>query len=248
MTFTVNAAIASSATGSITNTASLAVPGSVIDTNPVTSASDTDTLTPQADLAITKTDGVASASPGGTTTYTIVATNNGPSDVVGATVTDVMPAAVTGDTFTAVGTGGAAGFSPSGSGNLNETIDLPAGATVTYTVVADIASGASGDLVNTATIAAPAGVTDTNRRQQQRDRHRHADRAGGACRGQDRRQRKLHAGRHRDVHRHRYRHRRERCRRRHGQRRSARRRDAHGERVLRRQRCVGLRHADRKHR
>ncbi len=162
MTFTVDAAIASDATGSITNTASLAVPGSVIDTNPVTSANDTDTLMPQADLAITKTDGVGSATPGGSTTYTIVATNNGPSDVVGATVVDVLPAAVTGATFTAVGTGGAAGFSPSGSGDINETIDLPAGATVTYTVIADISSGASGNLVNTATIAAPVGVTDTN--------------------------------------------------------------------------------------
>ncbi len=162
VTFTVDAAIASDVTGSITNTASLAVPGSVIDTNPVTSASDTDTLTPQADLAITKTDGVGSATPGGSTTYTIVAANNGPSDVFGAPVVDLLPAAVTGATFTAVGTGGAAGFSPSGSGNINETIDLPAGATVTYTVIADISSGASGDLVNTATIAAPAGVTDTN--------------------------------------------------------------------------------------
>ena len=63
----------------------------------------------------------------------------------------------------------------SGSGNINETVDLPAGATVTYTVIADIASGATGDLVNTATIARPAGVTDPNAGQQQRDRHRHAD-------------------------------------------------------------------------
>ena len=42
-------------------------------------ASDTDTLTPQADLAITKTDGVTSAVPGTPDTYTIVVSNAGPS-------------------------------------------------------------------------------------------------------------------------------------------------------------------------
>ena len=52
----------------------------------------------QADLAITKTDGVSMATPGGTTTYTIVVSNNGPSNVTGATVTDVLPAAITSDT------------------------------------------------------------------------------------------------------------------------------------------------------
>ena len=91
VTFTVTAAIASSATGSIANTVSLAVPGSVINTNPTTSATDTDTLTPQADLSITKTDGAANAVPGTPITYTIVATNNGPSDAPGANVVDTPP-------------------------------------------------------------------------------------------------------------------------------------------------------------
>jgi uncharacterized repeat protein (TIGR01451 family) len=162
VTFTVAAAIPSSATGSITNTVSLAVPGSVIDTNPVTSASDTDTLTPQADLAITKTDGVASATPGSSTTYTIVVSNNGPSDVTGATVSDVLPVEIISDTFTAVGSGGASGFTASGSGNINDTVNLPVGATVTYTLIANIAANATGTLVNTATVTAPGGVTDTN--------------------------------------------------------------------------------------
>jgi hypothetical protein len=43
------------------------------------SATDTDTLTPSADLGITKTDGVTTATPGGSVTYTIVASNAGPS-------------------------------------------------------------------------------------------------------------------------------------------------------------------------
>jgi len=162
VTFTVNAAIASSATGSITNTASLAVPGSVIDTNPVSSASDTDTLTPVADLAISKSDGVTTVIPGGPTTYTIVVSNSGPSNATGATVADILPAAITSDTFTAVGSGGASGFTASGSGNINDTVNLPVGGTITYTLIANIASGATGTLANTATVTAPAGVTDPN--------------------------------------------------------------------------------------
>ena len=47
-----------------------------------------------ADLAITKTDGVNSVMQGGTTTYTIVVSNNGPGAVTGATVSDPMPAAM----------------------------------------------------------------------------------------------------------------------------------------------------------
>jgi uncharacterized repeat protein (TIGR01451 family) len=59
-----------------------------------------------ADLAITKTDGVTTATPGGSLTYTITASNAGPSNAPGATVADTLPAALTG-TWTCVGAGGA---------------------------------------------------------------------------------------------------------------------------------------------
>ena len=50
----------------------------------------------------------------------------------------------------------ATGFTASGSGNINDTVNLPVGATITYTLIANIASGATGTLVNTATVTAPA--------------------------------------------------------------------------------------------
>ncbi|MCB1641292.1 MAG: proprotein convertase P-domain-containing protein, partial [Xanthomonadales bacterium] len=53
-----------------------------------------------ADLSITKTDGVASAVAGSTTTYTIVASNAGPADAIGATVADSFPAACTSVSWT----------------------------------------------------------------------------------------------------------------------------------------------------
>ncbi len=125
---------------------------------------------------------MASVVPGTATTYTIVVTNNGPSNVTGATVTDVMPAAIASDTFTAVATGGATGFTASGSGNINDTVNLPAGSTITYTVVANV--GVERDRQrwsNTATVAVPPGRDRSNARQQQRDRHGHADAAGNAA-------------------------------------------------------------------
>ena len=50
---------------------------------------------PEADLSISKTDGVTSAVPGGSITYTIVVSNNGPSDDPSVTMTDTFPAALT---------------------------------------------------------------------------------------------------------------------------------------------------------
>src|SRR5262245_26208911 len=55
---------------------------------------------PQADLSITKTDGAATAIPGQAVTYTIVASNAGPSPVTNAMVTDAPPAGLTGVTWT----------------------------------------------------------------------------------------------------------------------------------------------------
>ena len=115
--------------------------------------------TTSSDLAITKTDGVAVYTPGGTTTYTIVATNAGPDPVTGATVADVFPAAITSVAWTAVYAGGASGPA-SGAGNINATVNIPVGGTCTFTAVCNISGAASGTLSNTATVAVPAGVTD----------------------------------------------------------------------------------------
>jgi uncharacterized repeat protein (TIGR01451 family) len=160
VTFTVSAQIDPSAAGSITNTASIAAPGSVVDNNQNNnSASDTDTLTSSADLSITKTDGVPSIAAGSSVTYTIVVSNPGPSNVMGATVKDALPAALAAATWTCTGSMGGT-CTASGSGDINDSANLPSGSSVTYTLTATVAAGASGTLVNTATVSAPAGVTD----------------------------------------------------------------------------------------
>ena len=161
VTYTASCTIAPGATGSLVNTATVSAPAGVTDPNLANNtATDTDTLAGSANLAITKTDGVTTATPGGSVTYTIVASNAGPSAVTGATVADTFPAALT-CTWTCVGAGGGT-CTAAGSGNINNTVNLPVGGSVTYTASCTIAPGATGSLANTATVSAPAGVTDPN--------------------------------------------------------------------------------------
>ncbi len=113
-----------------------------------------------ADLSVTKTDGVTTYTPGTSTTYTIVVANSGPTNITNATFTDTFPAAITAANWTCIGAGGATCPAASGSGNINATVTIPFGGSLTYTVTAAINSAATGNLINTATIAAPAGTLD----------------------------------------------------------------------------------------
>jgi uncharacterized repeat protein (TIGR01451 family) len=161
VTYTASCAVSAAATGTLGNTATAAAPPGVTDPNPTNnSATDTDTLTPNADISITKTDGVTTATPGGSVTYTITASNAGPSNANGATVADTFPASET-CTWTCVGAGGGT-CTASGSGNVNDVTNLPAGGSVTYTASCTVSAAASGTLANTATVTAPAGTTDPN--------------------------------------------------------------------------------------
>ena len=112
-----------------------------------------------ADLTVTKSDGLATATPGEGLTYTIVVGNSGPDDVVGATVIDAFPTGVTGVTWTCAAAGGAS-CSATGSGDIGDTVSLPVGGTATYTAATTVDPGATGTLSNTATVAPPAGVSD----------------------------------------------------------------------------------------
>ncbi|MGH9819591.1 MAG: FG-GAP-like repeat-containing protein, partial [Pyrinomonadaceae bacterium] len=158
VTYTASAAISAAATGTLSNTATVTAPAGTTDPTPGNnSATDVDTVTPQADLAITKTDGVTTANAGTSVVYTITASNTGPSNVTGATVADTFPATLTA-TWTCAGAGGGT-CTAAGAGNINDsTVNLPAGGSVTYTAAAQISIGATGTLSNTATVT--SGVTD----------------------------------------------------------------------------------------
>ncbi|MGB5070914.1 MAG: DUF11 domain-containing protein, partial [Flavobacteriales bacterium] len=154
--------IPSGLTGNLINIATVSVPVGTTDPTPGNnSATDTDTPNPQADLGITKTDGSPTYTAGVGVVYTVVVTNSGPSDVVGATVIDNTPAGTAIEGWTAVFAGGASGVA-NGSGNINQNVNIPVGATITYTISLLVPSSFTGNLVNTATIVVPFGTTDLN--------------------------------------------------------------------------------------
>jgi uncharacterized repeat protein (TIGR01451 family) len=159
--YALTATVDPAATGTVTNTAGVSVPSGGTDPDPSNNAaSDTDTLMPEADLHVTKSDGQSHANPGSAIAYNIVVSNPGPSDAPGATVADVFPASITGVTWTCVPAGGASCGSASGSGNINGTVSLPAGGAVTFVASGTVDAGAVGTLVNTATVVPPSGVPD----------------------------------------------------------------------------------------
>jgi len=145
--------------GTVTNTASVTASDQP-DPDPTDNTS-TVTLTTQtiADLAVTKTL-TGAAIPGLATAYTIVVTNIGPSPVIAASVADVLPVALVAPTWTCTADAGSSCAAPSGTGNLATTVSLEAGDSATVIVTGLIAANATGLLVNTATVAAPAGALD----------------------------------------------------------------------------------------
>jgi LPXTG-site transpeptidase (sortase) family protein len=111
------------------------------------------------DLVITKTDGISSVTAGDSVTYTIIAQNNGLIDAIGAKIVDSFPTSLTGVTWTCSPAAGAA-CTASGSGNISDTVDLPAGASVTYTVTAAVVNPLAINVINTASVIPPAGLVD----------------------------------------------------------------------------------------
>src|SRR5207248_7379203 len=112
-TYTLQATIDPAATGSLVNTATATAAHDTNTTN--NSATDTDTLTPQNNVSVTKDDGKTTAIPGTPDTYTITVSNSGPSTATSVAVSDTLPAALTGVSWT--GTDGS-----SGSSAISDTI------------------------------------------------------------------------------------------------------------------------------
>jgi uncharacterized repeat protein (TIGR01451 family) len=117
-----------------------------------------------ADLAVDKTHSGTPGS-GGTTTYTMHVTNNGPVNVVGATLTDPLP---TGVTLTAIPTcavttgTGTCSVTSGTTSPINVSLNLNSGAVATITAPVQLPVGTPQQIINTATIAPPANITDTN--------------------------------------------------------------------------------------
>lgn len=134
---------------------------------PPPTATNTPTPTPppaQADLRITNTDGRTSVSRGETLTYTITVANLSASQSVSGAAVDASfdQNRLSSLTWSCTPTTGAS-CTGSGSGLITDSVSLPAGASVTYTVTALVSTSATaGTISSTSTVTAPISVTDPN--------------------------------------------------------------------------------------
>ncbi|WP_018350363.1 DUF6923 family protein [Longispora albida] len=111
---------------------------------------------PKADLKVTKaTADSKQVAPGQEFDYTLVMTNDGPSDATGAQLTDTLPGMLT----------WVSGCSASGSTvTCPKEASLPVAASKTYTIRVRLASGYAGngsDVVNTATVSSATADPDS---------------------------------------------------------------------------------------
>ena len=161
VTFTLTGTIAPGASGQLVNTVTVTAPSGTLEPNTNNnSATDTDTLTPQADLVAAKSDGVTAVAAGTPVTYTITITNNGPSSVMGAPVSDTVPGALNAVSWSCSAGSGSTCGAAGGTGSIATTVDLLPGGVATFTVDATVSPAATGTLVNTATVATPTEVTE----------------------------------------------------------------------------------------
>jgi uncharacterized repeat protein (TIGR01451 family) len=164
ITYTVVASVNIAAVGGMTNsvtvTAPLTVPDPILGNN---TASDTDAH-PSADLAVAITDNVDTYVPtpaGQFLIYTITVTNSGPSDVIGAILSDTMPLGILNWDWTCVAdlTATCTGAAPA-PGVFTDTVNIPVGKRIVYTVKAFISSIWVDPIVHLVNIAPPAVIMD----------------------------------------------------------------------------------------
>ncbi len=146
---------------SITNTVTSTPPAGTTDPSPAT-ATDITNVNKAASIVVTKTNGASSFAPGNPLVYTITVTNNGPSDVLGGSFADPLPAGITSASWTATTQNGAVIPANTGIGGIAQLVNIPNGASIVYTVTLLVPSNfTSSTIANTAIVTFPAGVTNT---------------------------------------------------------------------------------------
>jgi uncharacterized repeat protein (TIGR01451 family) len=156
----VNSSAASGST--ISNTAS--VSSSTFDPDATNNSATASTMVnSSADLSVTKADSPDPVTAGANLTYTITAANAGPSDAVGAQLTDGVPTGTTFVSFTAPAGWTAVTPSVGGTGGITATKNVAAGeAPAVFTLVVKVNSNVveGGTITNLASVGAT--TNDTN--------------------------------------------------------------------------------------
>jgi uncharacterized repeat protein (TIGR01451 family) len=119
-----------------------------------------------ADLVVALNDNIAANvdrtfySPASQVVYTLTLENKGDTTATDAVLTTSLASAITQKTWTAAFTGGATGAAV-GAGDLNTKVTLPANGKAVFTIIADVGTAATGDLVSSASVEAASGETNT---------------------------------------------------------------------------------------
>ena len=114
------------------------------------------------DMSITNTNGAAFLKTGEPTTWTIEVKNMRASSVSGATLTNPIPTNVTSASWICTGFNDAVCANSSGSGGINEPVNLPANSSLLYELTAKVTAQEPDSVSNTATIIVAAGQVDLN--------------------------------------------------------------------------------------
>lgn len=125
-----------------------------------TASSDTEphTVGTGADLSISKSDSQSMLNQG-LIQYTLVVANAGPSAANGAQVIDQFPAGLSNISWTCMGMNGG-GCTSQGNGNIDQLVNLPSGASVVFSITANVPVPLPNSISNTASVSPPSGISD----------------------------------------------------------------------------------------
>ena len=148
---TITVLVTASGPATLTNTATLNYTDSANNPRPAVTASDTTTVPAQPNIVLSKTDGVTTAAPGQTLTYTLTFTNTGAGAAHNITISDVLPVGVSYQSCDAGALGGTCSVS-GGTVTFTLTNPLAAGGSASVTITVVVTAGGPATLTNTATL------------------------------------------------------------------------------------------------
>jgi uncharacterized repeat protein (TIGR01451 family)/fimbrial isopeptide formation D2 family protein len=158
--YTITGQVAASPPASVTNTASAAPPpgGTCYPGNTPGPCTAAVSNPPVPVIAIAKTANATQAMPGASVIYTVHVKNVGAIAADGTTISDPIPAGLSGASWTCTASGGALCPNASGTGAISETAaTFPAGGELVYTVTATVDANPPAAIANTATAVPPSG-------------------------------------------------------------------------------------------